>query len=271
LAIKAQPGVQPFFAHADSLYNAGKYADAVIAYERAAFFADTNRTLYNYALLKKAQSCKLTGNYQKSFETLQRTDAFALPDTLRAAVKYETVLNAYLAGLFKEAELELKQYEHTTPDTAQTNQLLFLKILTLNELQKWAEAKTCLEQYLVLRRLPPHLANEYYAFMKNPRLRNPQKARRLSTFMPGIGQIYGGNVGQGVLSAGLQAGFLAFGVYHFWQGFYVTGFTTGFALFQAFYFGGIENAEQATVKKNKQKINAYNERIKQYVLLLESE
>lgn len=270
LEIKGQTTAQRFLLHADSLFQKAAYNDAAIAFERAIYAADTDMELYHYALLQKAYTYKATGNFTKAFNTLQRTDAATMPDSLRGVVKYETVLNAYLAGMFKEAEFELLQLEHQYPtDTAQINGLLFLKILVQNELQQWDNAKQSFEKYLALHHLPPSVAEDYYAFIKNPRLRNPEKARTLSTFMPGVGQIYGGNIGQGLISLGLQLGLLGFGAYNIWQGYYITGFASGLALFQAFYFGGIENAEAATHRKNKEKIARYNGRVRSFVLEVE--
>lgn len=271
LATKAQNKVEIYLQHADSLFKMELYAEAAIAYERSIYAADTNRTYYHEALLKKAFAYKATGQFSKAFLTLQRTDLLLLSDSVRWIVVYETILNAYLSGMMKEAERELLQIEHlNAKDTVRLNDFLFLKILVLNELQQWESAKQSFEKFLELHALPTALSNEYYAFLKNPKLKNPQKARTLSTFIPGAGQIYGGNIGQGLVSLGLQLGLLGFGAFQIWQGYYITGFASGLALLQAFYFGGIENAESATIRKNKEKIARYNGRVKSFVLDVEA-
>lgn len=268
---KAQPALQRFFTAADTLMQQSRFSDAALAYERCVFAChDTNPEWQNRALLKKAMAYKAQGNFAQTLQTLYRINFYQLTDSARLATGYEIVLNAYLTGQFTDAESQLQQLAYFIPDSATFNQqLLFLKILVLNELQKWPEAKTAFTQYLILNRHPPELANIYYDFMRRPRLKNPQKARRLSTFMPGVGQLYGGNVGAGLLNLGLQLGLLSFGVYEIWQGYYLTGFGTGLALTQAFYFGGIENAETVTKRKNKEKIARYNNRIKQFILTVE--
>jgi len=265
--------LQRFFTLADSLMQQNRFADAALAYERCVFACqDTNPEWQNRALLQKAMAYKAQGNFAQTLQTLYRINLYQMTDSARLATGYEIVLNAYLSGQFTDAESQLQQLAYFSPDSAAFNQqLLFLKILVLNELQKWPEAKAAFSQYLALNGQPPELANTYYNFMHRPRLKNPEKARRLSTFMPGVGQLYGGNAGAGLLSLGLQLGLLGFGVYEIWQGYYLTGFGTGLALFQAFYFGGIENAETVTKRKNNEKIARYNNQIKQFILRVEQE
>jgi len=77
-----------------------------------------------------------------------------------------------------------------------------------------------------------------------------------------------GSPGKGFLSAGTQALCLAYGLYHLVEKFYFTSFFTGFALFQAFYFGGHQQAADLTEQNNKRRVLEYNERIKQQLILL---
>lgn len=267
---KAQNTLQRFFEVADSLLAQAQFTNAAIAYERCVFACqDTGTVLQKQALIKKSFALKAAGNFSQALATLYRIPLSDMPDSLRIAIGYEIVLNAYLSGQYADAQSQLEQLAFYTADTVLLNQTLFLKVLVLNELQKWDEAKVCFRQYLALNKLPPSLAEEYYGFMLHPRLKNPEKARRISTFMPGVGQLYGGNTAAGLISLGLQLGLLGFGVYEIWQGYYLTGFGTGLALFQAFYFGGIENAEAVTKKKNKQKVSSYNNRVKDFILSVE--
>lgn len=271
MVIKAQNALPRFFEIADSLLLETQFTDAAIAYERCIFAAQNtdDPILITRALLKKAYACKASGNFSQALQTLYRINTADVSDSLRLSIGYEIALNAYLAGNYTDAEAELQKLAYYLTDTVKLNQTLFLKILILNELQKWPEAKTCFTQYLMLNGQSPQKADELYAFMQRPRLKNPEKAQRLSTFMPGIGQIYGGNIGAGLLSLGLQLSLLGFGAYEIWQGYYLTGFTSGLALFQAFYFGGIENAAAVTLRKNKEKVRRYNDGVKKFILLVE--
>ena len=255
------------FEKADSLAMAGEYFAAAVEYERIVFESD-DKSIQNKALIKKGFAYKNAGEYQSAKHTFQRTDPFSLDDTLQYIARYETALNAYLAGDFGEAEAELVQLEYYISDTAFTNQALFLKILVLNEQQKWDEAKSLFIEYLKINHIAVN-ADEVYYFVAKPKLRNPEKAQWLSTFIPGSGQIYGGAVWSGLGSFLIQAGSLAFGGYYIWKGYYFRAFLTGFATFQTFYFGGVNNAAYVTVKNNEKKIRKYNDSVKKIILEIE--
>ena len=260
---------QNVFHKADSLFAVGTYFPAAVEYERIVFQSEDLKEK-SLALLKKSYAYKAHGAYQKSFNTLQRIDIYDLNDSLQFEIRYEKILNAYLAGNYKEAEAEIIQLEYYTDDEAKADQARYLKILVLNELQQWQEAKNEFEIYIKNKDANFDVEEVYY-FTDKPKIRDPKKASLLSTFIPGAGQIYGGAVLSGLGSFAIQSALLAFGIYNLWSGYYFTGFFTGLGMFQAFYFGGIQHAAYVTNKKNEEKIRKYNDGVKEIILNIEKD
>lgn len=269
--IKAQQTAR-LFLEADSLYAAGNLQSARLAYEKIVFTlnqsnlpADSIQLLKNEALLKKTYCYKAQANFNEAQKTIERAEVGNLPDSLNFVIRYETALCAYLATHYNEAYNYILQLKYFVKDTSLTQQVDFLEILSLNELQRWEEAKKLCAAYIEKNNLHAS-ADELYAFLKNPKLRNAEKAVILSTFLPGVGQMYAGYPFRGMVSATLQLACFTFGAYSIWQKYYLSGFFTGFVMLQAFYSGGIRHTRDLVEKKNKERVTQYNEHVKQFIL-----
>lgn len=275
--IKAQK-VESILYEADSLYNRGEWQWAKLTYEKAIYIvslpgsnlsADTAALLRNEALLKKTYCYKAMNQFADAQKNIERADLTNLPDSLHFHIRYETALCAYLAENYNEAYNYVLQLRYFIKDTTLTQQVDFLEILTLNELMRWEEAKKLLAAYIQKYRLDAD-AEKIYAFLKNPKIRNVEKAVVLSTFLPGVGQMYAGYPFRGMVSATLQLACFTFGAYSIWKGYYLSGFFTGFVLLQTFYSGGIRHTRYLAEKKNKERISNYNNRVKEFILQAES-
>ncbi|MGB1205006.1 MAG: hypothetical protein ACPG5B_05130 [Chitinophagales bacterium] len=252
---------------ADSLLANNHFFEAAIAYERIIFEAkNEDSDLKTNALLKKSYAYKMSSDFETAKTTLFRIPLQNYGDSVQLLVRYEIALNAFLNKEYGEAESQFVQLNYFLKDKELLETTWFLQILTLNELQRWDEAKVLLEKYLATNEIVLTEKERKTVFRKNPKLKSPKKASALSTFIPGLGQVYGGKIGAGVASLVLQSTFLAFGGYHFYKGFWFTGFTSGFSLFQAFYFGGRENAAIVTEQKNRKKMKRYNDAMRYFIL-----
>ncbi|QHT70511.1 hypothetical protein GXP67_29595 [Rhodocytophaga rosea] len=268
--------MRDLFNIADSLYAATYLQQARLTYERIVFSlqtsglpADSLQKLKNEALLKKTYTYKAEALYKEALQAIERTDANNLPEAEGFVLRYETSLCAYLAGNYNEAYNYILQLKYFIKDTTLTNQVDFLEILTLNELQRWEEAKKLTAVYIQKNNLQANV-DELYGFLKNPRIRKPEKAILLSTFLPGVGQWYAGYPFRGMVSATLQLACFTFGAYSIWQRYYLSGFFTGFVLLQAFYSGGIRHTGYLVEKKNKEKIERYNGTVREFIIESES-
>jgi tetratricopeptide (TPR) repeat protein len=274
--ISAQ-AIDDLFRLADSLYAAHEMPQARLTYERIVFASqisglpiDSVQKFKNEALLKKTYTYKAEALYKEALQTIERTDANNLPDSLNFVLRYETSLCAYLAGNYNEAYNYILQLKYFIKDTMLTSQVDFLEILTLNELQRWEEAKKLTAAYIRKNNLQAN-ADELYTFVQHPKIRKPEKAILLSTFLPGVGQWYAGYPFRGMVSATLQLACFTFGAYSIWQRYYLSGFFTGFVLLQAFYSGGIRHTGYLVEKKNKERIESYNGRVREFIIQSETQ
>ncbi len=261
---------------ADSLFSQGNFPLARLVYERAVFTlgesglpGDTVQQLTNRFLLKKTYCYKASGDFTQAQKTIERSNWNNLPDSLAFPLRYEAAICTYLAKNFNDAYNYILQLKYFIKDTTLTRQVDFLEILTLNEMTHWEEAKKLTEIYIQKYHLQAD-ANELYDFLKNPKIRNPKKAEMLATYLPGVGQWYAGYPARGIVSASLQLACFSFGAYSIWKGYYLSGFFTGFVLLQAFYTGGIRHTMYLTEKKNKEKIEAYNGKVRKFLLKAEA-
>lgn len=216
------------------------------------------------ALLRKNNILKNAGQWKDAYQTMQRIPVGTEePDSVQFPIRYEKALAAYLNGVYDDAYLQIGQCRYFVKDTAYTNRIDWLEILTLCELERWQEAKAKAGEYLVKRGLPDQSA---YWFRRLPKKRSERKAEYLSAFFPGVGLIYAGSVREGVASALLQAGCVAFGVFNILDGYYLSGFLTGGGLFQAFYFGGMNRSARIVAETNRKRKEAFNRAIRTRVV-----
>ncbi len=249
------------------MYGTGQYTKARIEYERL-LFENNAPELKNKLLLKKSRCYKTTGDHENAYKTLLRGNLFTPDDSVNFMLRYEIALNAYLAYDYSVSLTQLKQIGFYIKDESLKTQVLFLEVLTLNELIQWEEAKTVFEKYSDLNDLELNV-DSIYAFIHKPKLKNVKTAKKLSYFAPGIGQIYAGYPGKGIFSSLIQGSLLAFGAYSLYEGYFFTGAFTGIGLFYSFYSGGARHAEFLAQKKNNERVSRYNGGIRKLILEVE--
>ncbi len=252
----------------DSLAEVGQTKNALLAYEREVFVSP-DPTVKNLALLKKAQLLKQNGEFGQAKETLQRANFFLGQDSLNFKLRYELVLNAFLADDFNLALAQVSQMQYFYKDKGY-EQVMFLHILTLNELRRWVEAKAIYQQYYDLKKtiVTP---DEAYSFLGKLKIKDPEKAEKISYILPGVGQMYAGYFGRGLLSSVIQLSLISYGAYSLYEGYFFTGALTGVGLFWAFYTGGTRHAKYLAEKKNEEVTRKHNDYLKEIVLAAEGQ
>jgi hypothetical protein len=267
---------EPLFAKADSLKALGKLELAAVEYERCTFLS-ADGLVRAAALLSKADCYTLQHNYKQASMILLRLNYAGLPDSLAALARYRTALCFYLDGEFESAAAQLQQAEYFIADERLKYNLFFLQILVLNEQANWTKAK---EKYLLWISKNDRLTvsqidsltrtvEALYQAENLPKLKNVEKAARLSTFLPGTGHLYAGYFWEGAANVAFQLAGLGFAAYNIYTGYYVTGAVIGLGFFQRFYGGGIKRAEFLANKKNYLRTRKFNEQVKLQVLTLQ--
>lgn len=261
---------------ADSLIKKYEYALAAVYYEKAlfdqnqqldVFSPDAFRLKANQLLYQKIKCQKALRIFEDAWQTAQRFDLNEPNDTLQFKLRYEGALCGYLSQRYNEAYGQIQQARFYINDTTLTIALDVLEILTLNELERWEESKTLFRRYAARNQLSIQVDDLYSFIKKKPK--NPNKAQLMSFLMPGLGQIYAGYTKEGLVSAGLQALALGFGVYHVLNRYYLIGFFTGAGLFQTFYFGGARRASIMAEETNRKRKARNSQKIR--ALLVENE
>ena len=255
---------------ADSLTRTKQYSAALLAYERAYFEltepSDTSqsaaylRQAQNVCLLKKGYCLKEMGDFEEARKNTTRFDLQNLPDTIHAALRNEMVVCSFLAGVYEDALGQVQQLRFFIKDSTLHAAADLWEILALMQLKRYLEAKANFGKYNAKKHLGLN-AEQVFAFAKNPRFRDAKKAKIMATFLPGAGMMYAGKPKEGVLSLLLQATALGFAGVSIYNGYYLSGFFTGFGLFQAFYFGGIKRTELLVEKRNLELVKTYTQAV----------
>ena len=258
---------------ADSLYREGRYFEASIAWERV-LFGNSDPQQQMAAIMGKTQCLKQEGQYDPAVSFLETWQASRFPDSDLAKIQYQLIFCTYLGGHFENvlSLVDRWPYEHAgqSPDPL----LVVLKILSLNELQRWKEAGDSYHALMAEQLGKPHRPGspnmerppDLYAQL--PHLKSVSKAVALATFIPGAGQFYAGKPGEAIFSILVQAAGIYFAVLSFEQHYYVSAWLVGAALFGAFHMGGVRRSEVLVQRYNRKKIIAFNARVREQLVAL---
>jgi len=242
----------------DSLYLAGDFGKAFIAYEYT-LFIKTSQPQTNLILLKSAYCLKQIGKFEKARLILDRADFYNGTDSLRFLLFYEYAINSMLVNKYDLALSKMEEMHNEFRDSVKLATLLPLEVIALNELHRWPEAH---KKYLQLTTNKSDPYQEILSF----KMKNPDKAFALSYYFPGAGQMYAGYFWKGLVSTLLNAGLIYFSIWNFANGYFFSGAFTGVALFYLSYNGGAKYAATLASQHNEQRIESFNEKIKRQLL-----
>jgi len=257
---------------ADSLFEIGAYKASSVEYEYI-YYSYSDNDVKTRALLKKATCYKKLGLFPESLKCLERINVEGLSDSVTYQVLYETALSAFLSNDYGYAELQFIQMKLYVKDSTLINSSQLLYAMTLNEQQKWTEAEKELESYITKSNssLNDSLTKKIHSlYTGTPKLLNVKKAMRMSSFIPGSGQMYLGYWGDGITNASLQLCSLAFIGYNVLAAQYFTAVTLGTGLLQKFYVGGIHRVKYLGDKKNYERAKKFNEEAKKLIIQISS-
>ena len=260
------------FKRADSLFQSQQYQMAGIGYDQIAYLSGEN-IVKTKALLKKADCYLARKEFAKAEIVLSRIYYADLNDSLIYFARYKTALASYLNSNFSEAESQVIQAKSFINDSGLVYQFYPLYVLILNESKKYQEAKEVLIAYAthlvkdtLQKKIILNEIEQQYQTSKIPKLKDPEKAKKLSMFLPGTGQLYAGYFWEGALSVSLQLVGLGFtGLCVFYK-YYFTGIAVGTSIFQKFHVGGMNRSEFLVNKRNHLETRIFNDKIVNYIL-----
>lgn len=244
----------------NQLLKSNKHIECIIECERVLFHSNSPRE-QKQALSIKGKALKNQHQFSKAAETFQQIRITSSKDTLFNEKFYEEALCNYLAGNFENTINIIQQFEFLSNNKISTSDIILIKILSLNSLFKFEESKELLLKYLNFTNSNDKIiatVNNLYKKRNIPKKKNPELAKNMSMIIPGLGHIYADRWIEGGISLALNAGALAFGIYHIYYGYYFTGYVVGFSLLHKFHSGGMKRSYILVETKNKKNIANFN-------------
>jgi len=241
---------------AEKYFNVGIYDLAITEYMRFIFFNPENDSIsdiyYRIHLSYRNQD-----KYSEAIKALDESIKFASNDSISdERIISKSVI--YIAdGEYSSAEFELlKIVNFSKYSTVRKKAYFFLGICDLYT-YKWKESKLAFKQYYYDNQLvQKQIDSLFYTFGKK-KYRSPIFAKWLSTFVPGAGQIYGGELKDGInaLLLNCLTGYLIFdSIIENHVEDFIISYTS---LFGRYYMGNRYKAEKSAVNFNNQ-INKSN-------------
>lgn len=241
---------------ADSLYEVKEYLLAATLYEKV-LFEYPNSKQKNQTYLKRIESLV---NANKLESAAFEASSFFFMDSVAKSIKYYEALSQYLSGNVLLANLAIQKYDNLPINSEFSDKnMLRLKAVVFSESKKFNE----LEELFNSKEFSAFFNSEQCLLWLNEykklKYKKPERAEWLSTFAPGLGQVYAGRFVEGTSSLLLNSAGLFFMGYNFWQTSYFTTFTVGSALLNKFYFGGRRRAHFLVEQRNMELKTSYLE------------
>lgn len=239
--------------------------DQLLAWEYRLFSEELSTDEKNRILLQKSRLYQRSSRLQEAIQTLQRANLYEGEDSIRSKIYTQLAYYHYLSQEYKKAQSYLMENAYYFSGTALAEQNLYLEILTHLQLLEWEVAREKFHQFASIYTLSDEEA-KYFETHSLPRLKDPEKAVSISHYLPGIGQWYAGYPGKALVSGGIQAAFVGFGLYNFYTGYFFSGAFTGIGLFYTFYTGGARHAGYLAEETNKKLVDVFNKPLIELIL-----
>jgi hypothetical protein len=231
---------------ADLQYNQANYQLAVKEYQRALFFAKSDSIDYLYkqiasAFLKNNQFDQANYFYDLSYRTTKN-------DSLKNELIFYKAQCYLFSGDFQHSIYELTNLGNTLTPYFRQKQCFYFAISYFG-LEDFKKSET---YFLCLKENDSIAKQEITRLFKSRRnlyRPNPNTARTLSRIIPGSGQLYSGDLKNGLNSIVLTGGLALLGVYIYNEYSLFDSILSTFPWFLRYYKGGYQNAKKIAQKK----------------------
>ncbi|MCD6346557.1 MAG: hypothetical protein J7L96_03965 [Bacteroidales bacterium] len=274
LCVIISANAQDNISNARVLFDHGKYQEANLAYEYAAYKSNDPTEIIQ-AKIGRARALKKMHAYERGLEVLSSINLLTATNSLRPALVYETVLLSFLNHDYQGALAQGQMGTGILRGTEYEGPVYYMLALAALEESEWETAKAFGDSYISNMGLSnpdstSYLTRKYDSLMTRqlPKLKDPDKARKWSTIIPGSGQIYAGAIGDGLYNFGLHAVVLGISGWAFLSGYYVTGWFSGSTVLQKFHSGGQIRAVEICEKRNRLKIREYSQPVNEFLINL---
>ena len=204
---------------------------------------------------------------KEALKLLEEIIYFKLNDSLMFIAYKQSALTSYILKKYTVTEKYLQLIDNYTNHFID-NSILKISVLTYNELNMYSKSK---KSFLDLVRkmksdsldLYTNKVNELY---KNiPVLKDPDKAMKLSSIFPGLGQFYAGRPIKGLISTAFVGFSFITGIYALKEKYFFSSIIF-YNLGVKFYNGGKKSSYYFAGKKNYHNKNKFSLSIKNFFL-----
>lgn len=240
---------------ADYLQSTEQYDASITEYWRFLFFHSDHPFAF-YAYYKAAKSYSALNDRSMAISLLRRALRFEGADDYREHIRYQLALTYIANQDYDIAELELFKLSQSIKNLELEKAATILLALLRTQEQKWKKAQKAIEE--ALKQHKHEKLKKYFEEIRiilnqpiqTPMKKSPSLAKWLSTFLPGSGQIYSGQIWDGINALALN--FVT--SYLVWQNIRETNIRDASLIFWflwlRYYKGNRMHAEEAAIRAN---------------------
>ncbi len=237
---------------ADKFFDSDFYEEAITEYQRYIFFNKNGKEV-SYAYYKIGLAYRNMYDMEKSLSALEFSAQTTSSDTIRCERKIDIAVNYIAWRRYSKAKfILLKLISFSEIPEIRKKASLFLGIAHLY-CYEWESAKDALEMYFKENGESEtvYLIDSLLSQAENINYKSPTTAKWLSTFIPGTGQIYAGDAGNGINALVLNGANIYFIIYKLLKEEYGNAYIIYFFLFRRYYLGNIYNARKEAKEYNR--------------------
>ncbi|MEW6773934.1 MAG: hypothetical protein AB1304_08050 [Bacteroidota bacterium] len=261
------------FSKIDAYLKEKNWLALGLLYEQLSYSTDSIDLSDKYKCIS-AEFFKQAKDYNTSINLLKSIYLYRYNDSLKFYIKYQIALNYYLSDDLISAKSEIISLHYLLSDSTYIYRSYPLFSLILNELYEWEKAKQILISYnnfkykndtLTLKNINNFIDSLYN---KNhlPKIKSIDKAIALSTFFPGLGQMYSKNYSEGIITMMSHIFIIGLSTLGIYYQYYFTSIIAGSSLFAKFYNGNLKRAEFSVKKYNYMSSKNFNQNLKNLII-----
>lgn len=247
-SLKAQT-IEETFIYANEQHQAQQYENAINAYQRVLFFdkKSASRVYYNLA-----ESYYQLSKYDQAAKYYDLAYSATSNDSLKYLMLFSKTTCLLLQHSYNAALAELFSLDDSLQNYWQQKKYFYFGV-TYFGMANFNDAKT----YFIKAGLPEQNAEieQLFVQIKKVNRLNPKTAQILSIILPGLGQIYSGDIKNGINSFVLTAGFMTLALYTAYNYTVVEAILSVLPWYQRYYMGGFKNAKMIAQRKKEQRQN----------------
>lgn len=254
-------------AQADDLASAGEYEDAITEYKRFAFFHQSDDRI-SLVQMKIGKVYWELGDQDRAFDQFLKAVDSASSDQARDEMRINLAVLYLASADYSSAEATLLRVKTFSTDETSQRRAIFLLAITYLYRSRWDEAQDELHTYFKGRSgAELDRLNDLLSPARRPHNKSRRLARQLSTVIPGAGQIYAGNLGDGINALCVNL-FFGLPLKRTLADRRVLDVTIELPQFLRYYNGNRNNAEALVDKYNDRRNRSYAARVIELVRVL---